>query len=294
MAFRKLIKYGEWSGPGWTAGLETQWFQDQAPGYDRVLTDADRAVEGIDAYDNYVAKAHDINEYAAIDALRQTLERLGLISNETTALGSRRGYGDRLIYPSNGDEPARFASFNSYLKRLHDMGAGDQAIEDLRYAFAFYYLHAALSNRQFAIDYVLNRPTIWNALQGSFRMEFQLRFGPSYFLEEASNLAAQANTIGRGGDIVWPHPDAQRRYLRDHFVTPDADYFTVVRDTEYLCVLTLDALADATQNEIAQLQRALLDAVNSGNSRLPRIFRTYCRDGADSVYKAIAVLGYRA
>jgi len=55
-----LLKYGNWSGPGWTAGQEASAYENA--NVQRILSQADRKLLGVDSFDNYVAKAHDLNE----------------------------------------------------------------------------------------------------------------------------------------------------------------------------------------------------------------------------------------
>lgn len=63
-----ILKYGNWSGPGWSNG----------DGYaGRRLTDVEKFGVGVDAYDNYVAKAHDLNEITGEENLRANLSDLG-------------------------------------------------------------------------------------------------------------------------------------------------------------------------------------------------------------------------
>ena len=81
MPIEDILRYGNWSGPGWTAGVKIDEFRDN--GWERVITDDDREMLGIDRYDNFVAKAHDLNEYAALDKLRPILASLGLANNAT-------------------------------------------------------------------------------------------------------------------------------------------------------------------------------------------------------------------
>lgn len=288
MSFKEVLRYGNWSGPGWTAGKDNDWFSNE--GYDRAMTDADRALDGIDAYDNYVAKAHDLNEFAAIDALRGALARLALIQNDVVPVGGGAGYADRLVFPDDPSESSRFASYNQYARRLDQSGGNDEARQDLAYAFVLYYLHAAFSNRQFALDYVLHRPSVWNVPKGAFRMELQLRFGPNYFLEEANGLESQAYRVAGAAQIAMPTAREVGGYMDSHFVTPHRPNFSPVRGA-YVPILTAAALGVATRPEIAELQNTLVSTAQE-NARLDQIFSRYRPQGCSSVAQALETLDY--
>lgn len=68
-AVSQILAYGTWSGPEYSNGFSFP---------KRRFTDIDRVEFGIDPYDNYVAKSHDLNEINAAENLRASLASLDI------------------------------------------------------------------------------------------------------------------------------------------------------------------------------------------------------------------------
>lgn len=284
MSVEDLLRYGEWSGPGWTAGLPADFFEDRGLG--RKLTDVDLAINGIDRYDNFVAKAHDINEFRAQRALREVLAPLGLVDNTVETLpGGREGYRERLRYGSGGQDLKRFVSFHHYADQLRGQGPGNAELSALGHGFALYFQHLIYSNLQFAIDCVLNDVSHWrNVKEGAFRMSVQLRVAPHWFMGEAHRLELAFARIWTelGIPVI---PDAQiRAYLDTHLVSPGLGFFKPVKDEPHIPALTPAALIADDRDNLTDVFPPLLEAKTTrGRKRLARHIGNFRPEGCHSV-----------
>jgi len=104
----ELLRYGNWSGPNWSNGVNYGG---------RVLTDAELRTPGIDPYDNYVAKAHDLNEIFAAQRLREAMIAASPKHHDLSLRRANGDYAEPLIFipvPGLSSAP-RFADMHHYL-----------------------------------------------------------------------------------------------------------------------------------------------------------------------------------
>ena len=280
MSIQGLIRYGNWSGPGWTAGRAED---DFGPNEARALRDDERDLMGIDAYDNFVAKAHDLNEYAAEGLLRNEATNMGLITNQVQQQGTKTFYAERFKFGSDIGEGHRFVSFAFYRDALQDRGAGAEEMTRLRQAFYNYYMHIALSNCQFGVDYVRNEISlIRNIFSGSWGMKKQLAGAAHIFLDEADNAEKRVfRDVLAGVPDAQPFADRFQIYISDNFVYPMDRGFQPVRGTEYKPSLTKAAMTGATRKELLDAGVALRDEKNSSGNQ-EQAFRGAGSRGFDS------------
>ena len=71
-----FLAYGVWHGPGYSAGV----FNSEGL---NTFSSAQRSLQGVDGYDNYVAKSHDLNEIIASEILRDELAAVGMSYSTT-------------------------------------------------------------------------------------------------------------------------------------------------------------------------------------------------------------------
>lgn len=251
----KLLIYGNWSGPGWTAGRKAAPFI--AKGQERILTSDDRKMDGVDAFDNFVSKAHDLNEIDAEVELRSHLDRLGLISNKKTPSGD--AYTSRPAY----DDEKRFVSYAYYRGRLDggQSGApGSQARRAaLARAFVNYYLHIARSNGQFVTDFVENLPSLRHGGYGSaILMHAKLVGAGHLFLCEMKKIhdLIQTDIVGEFGPGIV-EKDAVMAYLNAKFVSPHQDDdFRPVNGRTFQATLTRKEILAASMRDFSELYGA--------------------------------------
>ncbi|MEM7743914.1 MAG: hypothetical protein AAF409_09400 [Pseudomonadota bacterium] len=289
MSIETLLQYGNWSGPGWTARKRDDSFD--TAGVDRILSDDDRRIGGIDVYDNFVAKAHDMNEYAAQSVLREQLAELGVIDNTTTVVDGSPAFTTPLKMSEGGDERKRFASFAFYRDELAGKTPSDEDRGKLGLAFSYYYRHVALSNQQFAMDYTFNRPNLINMIADLSSLEFTLAFGPHLFLKEAAVVTSQAGNVEQESGIAPPAHPEWLAYLRNHFIRPTDPSFANDDGLSYVPVMTLEGLSKMSHTDVTQLFQALVRATDS-NTRANRIYNRYRPEGASSLSDAYQVLTY--
>ena len=202
----RLLRYGNWSGPGWSNGGNYGG---------RVLSDAELRTPGIDAYDNYVAKVHDLNEIFASQNLRVALAQAsGVHSN----LLLKRDDGDYVVplvfvpVPGLSGTP-RFIDIGRYL----DSVAANER-EATAEAIYTYFEHVMRSNMQFAIDYLWNEPYLFNP--NAVAMIAQLLIGPHFFLSEAKWIEDQLLFLRQKSLISEAHLWRVSDLLRAQFVSP--------------------------------------------------------------------------
>ena len=262
MAIEDLLRYGEWSGPGWTAGMPADFFTSK--GVDRKISNADRAVPGIDRYDNFVAKAHDLNEFAAQETLRGELADLGLTTTKTKTVGGRRAFADPLIFGKGGLDLKRFVSYDHYLDQLGGASAPKTKARKLCRAFVMYFMHIAYSNAQFAVDCILNYVDYFgNIGEGSIRMAHQLRIAPHWFLKEASELELKCVNVQTAHGAALIGSKAMRDHLKAEFVSPTASFFKPVDSDGYIAALTRDAMIAADRVELTEIHPVMIGLTNN-------------------------------
>ncbi|MEM6676721.1 MAG: hypothetical protein AAF675_02490 [Pseudomonadota bacterium] len=260
-------------------------------GADRKLADRDLQWDGIDRYDNFVAKAHDINEFHAQDQLRLTLQELELVDNETTVLdGGHLAYKMPLKFGMFDDEPSRFVSYKFYHSELPSRKPA--IVKKLRRAFVLYFLHVAYSNLQFALDCVLNSVSGGrNLLRGALLMRAQLLGAPHLFLSEAATLELLARDLRGSPRATLVPRDETEAYLREHLVTPKKPFFEVAHGEAYIPLLALDALITAPRVALTELVPTLIAARDArGRRAVAREVMRRAPNGADSVASADSIL----
>ena len=264
MKVQDLLRYGNWSGPGFTAGRQED---DFGPNQARTLTEDDHLVRGIDPYDNFVAKAHDLNEYAAEEQLRIVANSLGLITREVRIEGDKHFYPERFKFGKDVGEGHRFVSFKHYRDKLEAGNPSDQDRESLVQGFYNYYMHISHSNCQFGIDYLRNEVYYFsNIFKGSMRMSAQLKGASPVFLGEAADAEARVHR-----DVLHGIADSTRyatqfrAYLTDQFVNPaNNPIFEKVGSDDYKPSLTKEALIAASRDELLHAGVALREKKQIG------------------------------
>ena len=202
----ELLRYGNWSGPGWSNGTNYGG---------RVLTDAELRTPGIDPYDNYVAKAHDLNEFFAAERLRETLARLSSKFRDLLKRHANNDFVVPLVYaavPGLSSQPR-------FVDMLHYVPAAPAAIKDrAAEAFYSYFNHVMRSNLQFAIDYIHNEVNLRNPR--ALRMNLQLLGGSHFFLNEANWVEEQMNDLERSTLVSRAYINGEPTRLASNFVSP--------------------------------------------------------------------------
>lgn len=263
MKVEDLLRYGNWSGPGYTAARAED---DFGPNEARTLTEDEHHIPGIDPYDNFVAKAHDLNEYAAEENLRAVVNALGLITREVKNQGDKHFYTERFKFGKSVGEGHRFVSFKFYNDALNAKGPSDQDRENLIQGFYNYYMHISHSNCQFAVDYLRNEVYYFsNMLSGSMRMSAQLKGASPIFLGEAADAEARVFSKVLLG-VADPSPYAMRfeAYLSDNFVSPSDSNFDKVGSDTFKPSLTKAAIIKASRDELLHAGVALREAKQKG------------------------------
>ncbi len=254
-----LLKYGNWSGPGWTAGTKSQPFE--AAGVQRILSQAERGLTGLDSFDNYVAKAHDLNEYDAEIVLRDQLNGLGLISDGTQPWGDNGGqvFTERFTYGG------RFVSYDHYKNQLDAGSFTDAQRLDFGKAFTNYYTHIAKSNAQFSIDFISNGTSFSSVGWASIFMDAQLAGAAHIFMAEAAtleNLIENQLIADFGADVV--NAAEIEAYLMGKFVTPgEGEDFGPVEGNSHQGTLTRQEVINLSRGEAQTLLTAYIQDLNS-------------------------------
>jgi hypothetical protein len=261
----KLLKYGNWSGPGYTAKEFERKYG--AAGYARILSDDERDIPGVDAYDNFVARTHDLNEVDAETALRYVLGDLGLIKTDMTIYLGKEVFTERFQYGQSG-EP-RFVSYRFYKTRLNGV-VGDDAPARAAFAqgFANYFTHVSKSNCQFAIDSVRNQPA---GSPDALWMGVQLTAAPEIFVKEAGAVGGLLdNTIPTDfGDVV--DPAAIAAYLDGKFMSPNLDGVTPENNDAYTAGISRDNVLTGSGADLEAAFVAIRKADFQGDDKTEEI-----------------------
>jgi hypothetical protein len=183
----KLLAYGTWSGPGYTAGhfgLSIALFLK-----DETRTAHYRRFKGVDAYDHFVARPHDLNEMDAESVLIQSLLDLGIIEETPRELPfldvnnvevkADFDVPDELV--RGGKFGGRFVNVDHYLGK-----AATRDRSRVAEALARYAVHVAYSNIQYSIDVIANR--VDTKQPKSTLMNVQIQGSSPLFLKEAKVL----------------------------------------------------------------------------------------------------------
>lgn len=250
----KLVIYGNWSGPGWTAGRRAAPFI--AANHERILSPADREMDGVDLFDNFVSKAHDLNEIDAEVELRARLGGLGLINNETMEFKDSCAYRYRLVYDAND----RFACYTYYRGQLNNGHLGLTATmarrRELAKAFANYFWHIAKSNGQFVTDFVENLPSLkYGGYSSATLMYLKLGGAGHLFLCEMTKVhdLIQADIVGEFGPDIIVQSEVEG-YLNAKFISPhDDDDFRPVNGKGFNVTLTRKEVLGASARDFREL-----------------------------------------
>lgn len=290
MPISELLKYGKWSGPGWTAGIRKSDYDKS--GAARIITQTQQKVDGIDRYDNFVAKGHDLNEFAAEGQLRLTLTKLKLISDGKTRVNGRPAWKEQLQYGAGGSDLRRFVSMDKYMAALKARSPSKAEVQRLGEALVLYFAHIIHSNTQFAVDVQLNRVARWrNRRHGSYRMSAQLAFAPHLFLGEAHRLAINARRANSQYKIKLPSTASIRQYLARHLITPRERYFEPVKNEPHIPVLTAAGLINTPREVLVDAFDALRDTVGDKGARtVERKLKKAAPNGFDSADDLFAFL----
>ena len=260
MPLTKLLKYGNWSGPGWSGGIERRDYD--AVGADRIMTGPQRKVPGIDRADNYVAKSHDLNEFDAQDILRKTLIKLGLASDTKTKVNGRPAWKEKLKTGAGGQDLRRFVSMDQYMADLAAKTSSKAKVNQLGHAFILFFHHLIYSNAQLALDLQFNRVARWrNRSRGSYKAALQMGVAPHLFLGEAHRLALSSERAQTQYQVKPPSATAIRTYLTQNLVTPLASYFEPVEGEAHIPVLKPKAMIAASREELVDAFDALRSAI---------------------------------
>ena len=160
----KLLSYGVWSGPGYTAGYYALPIDKLTPELEAQL--------GIDAYDNYVAKPHDLNEFRAEGTLLGKLAGLGFLDQNADVVRSDVG---QII-------DRRFVDVQHYIDQAGDEATRQSAVK----ASIDYVVHIISSNNQWAVDVTKNGVNMENDY--AVPMAIQNMLADNIFLHESTSL----------------------------------------------------------------------------------------------------------
>lgn len=279
----QILKYGNWSGPGYTAGKFV--FDYRNAGLSRILTPRDFALGGVDAYDQFVAKPHDLNEFVAETQLRDVLASVGLIDNTQVALSNGEVvYQNRLVYGQDIGGDFRFVSQDYYLNVMDSALYTDAQRFVVGQAFFKYNSHIARSNAQFTVDSQANRPSVWTTGGSALGMELQLAGAPHLFLTEnigLSELNGQLFSLF-GEDFVSDVELAQ--YYDQNFVTPDLSE-TALNGRGFTPTLTPDLMKSLSFEELLQVYVERRDLYMDYHPEQARLYREMEQRGGFKNYE---------
>lgn len=259
-----LLKYGNWSGPGYTAARRED---DFGPNEARTLTQQETRIQGIDAYDNFVAKAHDLNEYAAEEQLRTVVSSLGLITKQAKSDGSKHFYTERFKFGKDLGEGHRFVSYAHYRDQQNGGNPDASDRENLRQAFYNYYMHISHSNCQFAIDYLRNEVSLFASFKSTL-MILQLKGASAIFLGEAGDAEKMAtDTVLSGVTDKSTYENRFKAYLSDNFVYPLDSNFAPIDGRSFKPSLTKDAFVSESRRRLLEGGVALREKKQAGGHK---------------------------
>ena len=202
----RLLRYGNWSGPGWSNGNNFGG---------RILTEPELQTPGIDAYDNYVSKCHDLNETFASYTLRRELAAASPAHSDLLLRNGAGHYAKPLVFEPISDllSNPRFVSFDRYVSE-----AKPNEKRAVAEAFYSYCDQVMRSNLQFAIDYV------WNEVEfvsiKTPLMMAELGFASHVFLNEATWLDAQMRRLRQSEGVSDAYIRQSDIAMRFRFVSP--------------------------------------------------------------------------
>lgn len=232
----KILSYGVWSGPGYSAGHYSISIALMRKHETR--TAHYRRFKGVDAYDHFVARTHDLNELDAEGHLIDALADEGLIEMRPTTFD----YRDHNMQPVAGsfDTPPALDRAGSIGDRFIDPefyldGLTGETRRRVARAFIRYALHIAYSNLQYSLDVIPNR--VDDRQNFSELMNVQILGSSPIFLKEMRRLVAFANALPGTLGIAVDVPEILERVRDEDFefgVTEDADLRTAQNGGTYI------------------------------------------------------------
>lgn len=250
---KELLMYGNWSGPGWSNGHNFGG---------RVLSTNELRRKGIDAYDNYVAKSHDLNEIFAAHQLRESLAEHSQPHKDLLKKNSKGHYIKPLTFAPAlkiTDTP-RFAALHPYLT-----SAKPEDVRSVAEDFYVYFEHLKRSNLQFAIDYVWNEVSLTNLK--SFAIFAQLFGASHFFLEEAKWLEDQQTRLRENTLVSDSFANSVATKVAQDFVSPGhtnaASKFILPIKKKFIRKVPVSALLATDRESLKNRAAAIRDEKNS-------------------------------
>lgn len=190
----KILSYGVWSGPGYSAGHYS--ISIALMRRHEARTAHYRRFRGVDAYDHFVARTHDLNELDAEGHLIDALAENGVIVMQQTTYNYRDEHRKPAaglfqtppVLDRAGSIGGRFVDPEFYLDGL----SGDR-LRSVASAFIRYALHIAYSNLQYSFDVIPNR--VDDRQDYSDLMNVQILGSSPIFLKEMRRLIDFANGL---------------------------------------------------------------------------------------------------
>ncbi|MCI5047081.1 MAG: hypothetical protein MRY59_06245 [Aquisalinus sp.] len=247
----RQLAYGNWSGPDYTAGFYSSDVEGPlGRPVSRALAQERRALAGVDPYDNFVAKAHDINEFDAERELRVSLNRIDerLASTDVGFDAYGRPFfegqlpsGDQSLWDFRAE--TRFVSYQGLMKRADELGLSSGQRRALGGAMINYFEHVSRSNLQYVMDSRTHETdSTWASAQRLFAR--------GIFAGEADKTMRMIGHIrdDLGADIY--DTGAVQAYLRENFVTPQGEDFVSLGRGGFQQTLTREQIISASYLEL--------------------------------------------
>ena len=282
----QAIHYGVWSGPNYSASRFS--YEYEAKGVARIFTAEDIARSGVDAYDNFVAKPHDLNEIIAERRLREALNALdpelaSIDTRQETIAGSQETvYSERLIY-GNNDTPhadgTRFVSYEYYVARAKQLGISSAGQTQVAKIFLNYYEHLIRSNAQFAVDWVRNPVDPLASGLDAVKMNALLLGASTLFSEEGITLNQKFEAIVRkhgSGSGVLNRAEIDQ-YLDGNFQFGE-DFET--SELSFIKSASKEFLIGATRFDLVRYASALAAGYAVGDLNFNRLLKEAIESGA--------------
>jgi len=279
-----FLAYGVWHGPGYSAGTFN-------PTGQRIFSTSERFLQGVDGYDNYVAKSHDLNEIVAGEILRDELAAVGITGRDNLPLNDTINNADGSVSYSQPllnrslasvffQEIERVADFNQYINHPDVTTVAQQ--QAVISAFVNYYEHIMRSNFQYAFDSLSN--TLGGLEEGLSAISIRLQLGAAanVFLQENAALDFLLNGgVNSEGQLVPgirdfstdPLLDANTQaYLDANFVSPQlsngpSSFVTPLAGQPYIPTVQAGIILDIdnSRTDLLGLVTDLRDGFNATN-----------------------------
>lgn len=244
----KVTKYGTWSGKGWSNGVNY-------PG--RKVLESEMEEAGIDPYDNYVAKAHDLNEILAADKLRGDLQKIPKAPhNELLQTINPKQYKHDLQYTPVSRLGAIFGvdrcvDIEKYMDASHSVEISD--------AFYQYYDWKMRSNQKYYFDVKRNKASkYWISLTRIF-----LGFAPHNFASEAAELERLMLKLIDNNAVSTDIKKRSRENLEANFVSRGFDnpnsrkFMKPLANHPFDPIVQVETIFDGTHHDLMRLANSL-------------------------------------